>query len=225
MEFRVEQKVIDLGVRVLGVEIDDIDNQRESDAYHAWRRDTVQKLLTRYADYDVKSDPILNGYYDLHRKVNVPRRKNPSAPENLIRLLEKKQGLVVINKAVDIYNIISLESELALGAHDLSHVAGNVTLKLTDGSENFVPLGAEAPVPVKAGEYAYTDDQNDILCRLEIRQVEKDKVTEDTGSVFYIVQGNENTDDALLAETARQLIAKTTEFCGGSGRILKTEVI
>ena len=37
---------------------------------------------------------------------------------------EKKE-----NKTVDIYNILSIESKLCLGAHDIDKVDGNVTLK------------------------------------------------------------------------------------------------
>ena len=63
---------------------------------------------------------------------------------------EKKE-----NKAVDIYNILSIESKLCLGAHDIDKVDGNVTLKITDGTEKFLPLGSEELKPVKAGEYSF----------------------------------------------------------------------
>ena len=55
--------------------------------------------------------------------------KNLPASENLIRLLTKIEDLISINKAVDIYNILSIESKLCLGAHDIDKVDGNVTLK------------------------------------------------------------------------------------------------
>ncbi len=67
--------------------------------------------------------------------------KNLPASENLIKLLSKREDLIEINKAVDIYNIISIDSKLCLGAHDIDKIDGNVTLKITDGSENFIPLG------------------------------------------------------------------------------------
>jgi len=40
-----------------------------------------------------------------------------------------------------------------------------------------------------------------VLCRLEIRQVEKTKVDEEAQNVFYIVQGNDATPDEPLRET------------------------
>ena len=79
-----------------------------------------------------------------------------------------------------------MESKLALGAHDIDQVDGNVTLRFTDGTERFVPIGQSEAVPNNPHEYSYCDDANDVLCRLEIRQVEKTKVDEHTKNVFYM---------------------------------------
>ena len=220
MKFIVTDEVKALGVKAMGVEISNIDNQEITEEYIAWRQTAIRELLAFYTDYDYKNDPVFEGFYRLHEKVGVPRRKNIPACENLVKLLLKKQELFAINKAVDIYNIISMRSKLALGAHDIDRFTDNVTLRLTDGSERFVPLGSDEPKPVRAGEYSYIDDSNEIICHLEIRQVEKDKVTEDSKNIFYIVQGNEATLESLLEETAEELIRMTEKFCGGTGRLL-----
>ncbi|MBQ3271703.1 MAG: hypothetical protein IJH44_00460 [Solobacterium sp.] len=220
MKFIVTDEVKALGVKAMGVEISNIDNQEITEEYIAWRQTAIRALLAFYMDYDDKNDPVFEGFYRLHEKVGVPRRKNIPACENLVKLLLKKQELYTINKAVDIYNIISMRSKLALGAHDIDRFAGTVTRRLTDGSERFVPLGADEPKPVRAGEYSYIDDSNEIICHLEIRQVEKDKVTETSRNVFYIIQGNEATTVSLLEETAEELIRMTEKFCGGTGRLL-----
>ncbi len=165
--------------------------------------------------------PILEGFNILHDKTGVKRRKNIPASENLIKLLKKNHGMFFINQAVDIYNLISLESKLALGAHNIDRVDGNVTLRFTDGSERFVPIGQTEPVPVAPHEYCYCDDANEVLCRLEIRQVEKTKVDEEAQNVFYIVQGNAATSDELLHETAQKIVDLTTKYCGGTGIIIK----
>ena len=161
----------------------------------------------------------------IHDRAGVKRRKNIPAGENLIRLLNKHGDVFFINQAVDIYNIISMESKLALGAHDIDHVDGNVTLRFTDGTERFVPIGQVEPVPNNPHEYSYCDDANDVLCRLEIRQVEKTKVDEHTKNVFYIVQGNEAVNDELLLETAQRIVDETVKYCGGRGRIIIPEII
>lgn len=139
--------------------------------------------------------------------------------------MKKNRGMFYINQAVDIYNLISLESKLALGAHNIDRAEGNITLRFTDGSERFVPIAQSEPIPVAPHEYSYCDDANEILCRLEIRQVEKTKVDEKAQNIFYIVQGNDATPDELLRETAQRIIDLTTRYCGGQGKIIVPSVI
>ena len=114
-----------------------------------------------------------------------------------------------VNLAVDIYNLISMETGICLGAHDLKGVNGNITLRFTTGTEKFLPLGQTEPKEVKANEYSYIDDRNEILCRLEIRQVEKTKVTEEI-----------NVPHEYLLKTANQIIEETTKYCKGIGTII-----
>ena len=107
-----------------------------------------------------------------------------------------------------------MESKLALGAHDIDKITGNVSLKLTDGKELFIPLGQEEPKEVPANVYSYIDDNNEILCYLEVRQVNKTKVTNDSKDIFFIVQGNEKTDYNYVKNVAGELITVITYYCG-----------
>ena len=224
MNFYVEQAVTDAGVKIVFAAVYGLDNHGEDPEWAAYRDKRLEELYEEYAELDVHADPVLEGFNLLHDRTGVKRRKNIPASENLIRLLKKNHGMFYINQAVDIYNLISLESKLALGAHNLDRVEGDVTLRFTDGSERFVPIGQEDPVPVAPHEYCYCDDANEVLCRLEIRQVEKTKVDEDARNVFYIVQGNEATPYELLYETAQKIVDLTTKYCGGTGILITPDV-
>ena len=220
MQYFVEQAVLDAGIKIIFAAVYGIDNHGEDPAWAEYREARLQELAAEYAELDVHADPILEGFNLLHDKTGVKRRKNIPASENLIKLLKKNNGMFYINQAVDIYNLISLESKLALGAHNIYRVDGNVTLRFTDGSERFVPIGQTEPIPVAAHEYSYCDDANEVLCRLEIRQVEKTKVDEEARNIFYIVQGNEATPDELLTQTAQRILDLTGKYCGGAGEII-----
>ena len=152
MDYYVEQAVLDAGVKVVFATVTGIDNRGEASAWAEFRERRLQELYETYAGIDVHADPILEGFHILHDKTGVKRRKNIPASENLIKLLEKNHGMFYINQAVDIYNLISLESKLALGAHNMDQVEGNITLRFTDGSERFVPIGQTEPVPVAPHE-------------------------------------------------------------------------
>ena len=220
MDFYVERAVLEAGVRIVFAAVRGLDNHGEDPEWAAYRDRRLEELYEEYAGLDVRADPVLEGFNVLHDRTGVKRRKNIPASENLIRLLQKNRGMFFINQAVDIYNLISLESKLALGAHNIDRVDGDVTLRFTDGSERFVPIGQTQPVPIAAHEYCYCDDANEVLCRLEIRQVEKTKVDEETRNIFYIVQGHGGTPVELLYETARKIIDLTTKYCGGSGTVI-----
>ena len=220
MRFLVDDRVKELGVKILGLKIENINNHDTNPEFEKWRENKIKELLNKYKDYDIKSDKVIEGFYELHQAVGVPRRKNLPASENLIKLLIRREDLVHINKAVDIYNIISIDSKLCLGAHDIDKVSGNVNLKITDGTENFIPLGSDEIKSIGSGEYSFVDDDNDVICWLDIRQVDKTKVTEESKNVLYLIIGNKENTYEELEEVAKKIIDITTEYCGGKATIL-----
>lgn len=192
-EFKVQQDVLDLGVKLKGVRIHDIDNTVYSSALDDYIDVHVKRLLENNSLESLKKNQVIQGFYELHKEVGIPKRKNLPASENLLKNLLKKQEFHKINPLVDLYNLISMDTKLALGAHDLDKTEGNITLRLTQGNENYIPLGSEEAKEVKAGIYSYIDDANDIICFSEIRQVDKTKVTNESKDIFFIVQGNKET--------------------------------
>ena len=225
MEFYVEQKVLDAGVKLVCGIIRGVDNNGDTEEWTQYRTKKIKEFYEAYQGFDVHADPIIEGYNILHDNTGVKRRKNIPSTQNLIKILEKSGDIYYISRVVDIYNVLSLDNKLSYGAHDMRFIDGNITLRFTDGSERFVPIGQSEPIPVAAHEYSYCDDANEVLCRLEIRQVEKTKVDEEAQNVFYIVQGNDATPDELLRETAQRIIDLTTRYCGGRGEIIVPSVI
>jgi DNA/RNA-binding domain of Phe-tRNA-synthetase-like protein len=220
VRFSIDAAVARLGVRGAYLAMGGLSNRESDPAFAALRGQVLAEVRTGLTPEGLRDDPVLAGFRRLHSAVGVSSRKNVAAPENLLRQLLRTGELPRVNLLVDIYNLVSVRTRLALGAHDLAHASGDLRLRLTDGTERFVPLGAPEPKTVAAGEYAYVDEDNEVLCRLEVRQVEKSKVGLDATECFYIVQGNEATGDGLLRAAAEELIALTTRFCGGEARLL-----
>jgi DNA/RNA-binding domain of Phe-tRNA-synthetase-like protein len=205
-----------LGVNGAYFVIDGMKNCKSASEFDAIKNAYFNLLSTDYVFQRIEYSETIRGFRELHDKVNCAGQKFISAPENLMTYFANRKSLPSINLIVDIYNCISLKSELALGAHDVCAIDGDVHLRLTEGAEKFVPLGFSKAVPVKKGEYCYIDDSDEVICRLEVRQVEKTKVTEATTSCFYIVQGNFHTQPSDIISVAKELIELTTRFCGGT---------
>lgn len=216
--FIVDDEVIELGVKVVGVRIQGINNHEYPAGLNDYINIYTQRLLQQYLNVDIKKEPIIQGFYDLHTEVGLSRRKNAPASETLIKILEKKKEFHRINPVVDIYNIISMETLLSLGAHDIDKVNESVRLRLTTGEETFLPLGSEEYKEVKPGVYSYIDG-NDVICYLEVKQINRTKITEDSEDIFFIIQGNKETSQSYVKKVAEELVKVITYYLGGQAEI------
>ncbi|MEJ0063761.1 MAG: phenylalanine--tRNA ligase beta subunit-related protein [Alphaproteobacteria bacterium] len=215
IRFSVTPEVTALGVKVACFAVYGLDNAAYGPAFESFRKSRLGELKSKWERATYAEDPILKGFRQLHEKIGKTGKRWTSSPENLRRLLLELEDFPKINPVVDIYNVVSLETGLALGAHDIASIAGGVTLRLTTGSEKFWPIGAKETEKVSAGEYAYCDDDNEVICRMEVRQVEKTKVTHESKDIFFIVQGHDGMPEAAIRQTAENLAGMITSDLGG----------
>jgi len=64
--------------------------------------------------------------------------------------------------------------------------------------------------------YKDSELENNVICRLEVLQVEPTKVTAESKDVFMIIEGNANTDVEYVRSTAKEVCDLMTKHCGGS---------
>ena len=70
MKFKVQRQVLEKGVKILFVVIENVDNK-----YIMYRNHKVKELYEKYKDFNVKEDKILEGYHLLHDYIHVKRKK------------------------------------------------------------------------------------------------------------------------------------------------------
>lgn len=215
----VEDAVLALGVHGVFLVMSDLINRPGHDEFdellgHAL--DDLDDATTR--GYDLRTDPILMGYRDLHAAVGRSNRDHVASSENLQRLVKMNGTIPRANLLVDLHNLVSLRSRLAISAHDLTRVHGNVRLSLTTGSERYVPVLGQPPKPVHPGEYAYLDEADEIISRMDTRQAAATRPDLDTTDCLFIVQGNRSVSVETVRQAAADLVALTTYFCAGTVR-------
>ena len=201
-----------LGLAAGYVVVDPIRSAPLSEEFYEFQRSICGQLATEYTPEFVAADPIIRGFRALRTAIGRSPRKRPCSIESLIGLLHRRGGLPQIHPIVDIYNLVSLETRLTLGAHDLDRVTGNITLRIVAGDEPFTPLGSDQREPVQAGEYAYVDDAGDVLCRLDYKQCDKTKLTDATSRCLVILQGNPNTPLESLDRAKERFVALWEQF-------------
>jgi len=221
-QFIIHEGISEIGLKGIYFKIEGLKNTEFHPEFESILNTELKWLLAKLDENPefIIKDPILSGFRNLHERTGASNRKNSAAPENLLKTVSKHRAIPRINLLVDIYNTVSLKYKLALGAHDLANVKGDIHLKFTSGREKYFPFGATEAKEVPANHYSYIDDSNEILCYLDVRQVNKSLVTPETTDCFFVVQGNSETSFRYIREAANELIALVKRFCGGSETIL-----
>lgn len=214
--FSTQKEVLDLGVKIITARITDVKNSDSNADFEIYKNTELEKIKNQWEGKKYKDDPVLAGFRDLHTKVGRSNRDYVASPEGLRWSFLERGRFPHINLVVDIYNLVSLKTGLALGAHDIEIVQGNITLRLTKGNEIFIPLGKTESLSIFPGEYGYVDDGNNVVCRLEVLQVEPTKVTSASKDIFLIIEGNANTSDEYVKQAAEEVCQVITKYCGGN---------
>ncbi|MFZ5644815.1 MAG: B3/4 domain-containing protein [Bacillota bacterium] len=214
-KFNIESEVTKLGIKVAGVVVSGMKNERENCDFNFFRQKLLEDFKINCPANIIDEDPNIQGFRMLHNKIGRSNKKYISSIESLVGFLFRNGKLPSINLIVDIYNCISLETRLSLGAHDLDKVHGNITLRMANGDESFLQLGKSEAKKVNSGEYCYIDDSNEVICRMECHQSEKTKIELGTKNCIFIVQGNQNTSKEYILFSTYKLLELLKKYCGG----------
>ncbi len=203
----VDQDVSKLGIKVKFAEIIGVDIKKKHMG--------LEKLKDEIEKNAELNHEVVEGYEKVYKKLGLTNVK--CSVYNLMDLVNKGGKLPTINTAVDSYNLISLKYSLVVGAHDREKLKGNVRVKILNGTEFYIPMGKDKREEVNTGEFGFVDDEK-VLCRLDIKQGDQTKITENTKNIIVYVQGNENTSDEYLLKALEEICNLIIKFCGGEYR-------
>jgi len=206
----VEQGVEKLGIKVKFAELIGLNIKKKHMG--------LEKLKSIAQKSFKVNEKVMQGYENYHIKLN----SNPKlcSVYNLINLVKESGKLPTINTAVDSYNLISLEKNLVVGAHNREKVKRFMKFKILNGTELYIPLGKTQRQEVNTGDFGVVDEEK-VLCKLDIKQGDQTKVTIDTKNIILYVQGNRNTSDEYLQKALEEICNLIVKFCGGEYKIIK----
>lgn len=213
-QFELTTAAAKLGLRTLVWVEHDLNGQAQTAGLDELRG----RLLAEAHESSNACAPIIAGYRQLRERVGRSIKRFPPSPMALRGQFERRGTITAVSPAVDIYNLVSLVTGLSIGAHDLALVHGNARLDITEGNETFVPLGSAAteaqPRRIPAGEYAYIDADDRVLCRMEYRQSAQTCLTPNSRDGLFILQGHEATSCDLLQRVGERVSALLGHHCG-----------
>ena len=182
--------------------------------------ETTKEFITAQGDKALSySNEILNnevivGYREIVKSVGRSIKKFPPTAEALIANIIRRKSIMRVNGVVDIYNAHTISNFLAVGAHDIKKIEGDISFTFTKEGETFYPIGGGEKKSVN-GDFVYKDDKG-ILAFLDARDSELYKIDEDAKDILLIVQGNKNTDVAYRLNALKEICEDITLNFGGS---------
>lgn len=207
VNYWIDPRTYDLGVRVEFAVVRDVTVSDKSAELETWKR-SIQRRL-REAEID--NDPILIAYRELLAKVNPDA---VASPEYLLRLIQKHGRLPQINTVVDAYNVVSADTRAVISAHDLDKLRGPLRMIQLDQSLAFEPLGPGGTEELPRGEFTIRDDVH-ALCRMNCKQSRLSSVTPETRNVLFYAQGNPKLEGPALASAMDAACEAIIRFSGG----------
>lgn len=216
MQFSISSAVFNLlpALRVGALVVRGASNKVAHPEVAALLRDAENGLRARYTDETFKDAPHIVQFFEAHRAFgNNPKRYYPSHFALAKRVL-KGGSLPSINSFVDLYNVLSLRHLLPVGGENLDRCTGDIVLDRATGTEPFVALGETQNEPPEAGEVIYKDKEGVLCRRMNWREADRTKLTQETANAVLVIESLDPADP--LPEILAELQTFVQKYCGGT---------
>ena len=210
MKCIVDKSIVELGITsvVIGVAKNIDPNAKLSDSFLKKQKKMEDWALQCDVD-EVLNNPITQGYADLLKSVGRSIKKYPPTVPAFIRNIQRRGSMPHINSVIDIYNVESLHSLLAIGGHDLDKIDGQLTFTVAKEAGVFLPISSTEK-QVAETDYVYRDPKG-IIAWLGVRDGENYKFDDGTKNAIFIIQGNANTSIDLRVEALKRIQSDLAE--------------
>ena len=210
MKCIIDKSIVELGITsvVIGVAKNIDPNAKLSDSFLKKQKKMEDWALQCDVD-EVLNNPITQGYADLLKSVGRSIKKYPPTVPAFIRNIQRRGSMPHINSVIDIYNVESLHSLLAIGGHDLDKIDGQITFTVAKEAGVFLPISSTEK-QVAETDYVYRDPKG-IIAWLGVRDGENYKFDDGTKNAIFIIQGNANTSIDLRVEALKRIQSDLAE--------------
>ena len=204
MKIIVDKSIADLGKKSIVIAVAKNVNPaaKLSDAFLEKQKKMEEWALNCDAEEAAKH-PVNQGYIDSITAVGRSTKKNPPTAVALIQNIKRRGSMPNINSIVDIYNVESLHSFLAIGGHDFDKIEEEICFTVSKNEDVFYPILAPEKF-VAETDYVYKDKKG-IMAWIDVRDGENYKFDENTKNAIFIIQGNANTSVEMRLEALERI--------------------
>lgn len=208
VKFEIAKEVFDLlpGGYFGVVAIKGVDNTNRIEELEQMLAQNIAACEKDLEGIKVKNADQIIPYRDAFRMLGINPNRYMCSIEALLDRIAKGKGFPHINSIVDLGNAVSIKYKLPIGAHDLSTVEEDLTVRLAVDQDTFIPFGNGEVEKPEEGEVIYVSDHQVRTRRWTWRQSEIGKITDKTTDVLFPIDGfidlNKDQVEAAAAELA-----------------------
>jgi len=199
---------------VLTLRIRDVKIQKRGAELEKFKVEVMRQVRNDYSLDSVKDQPIFRAYRDFFWSIKIDPTKIRPAAEALIRRILAGKTLPSINTLVDVYNLASIKSRIALATFDADRLEGELLMRFAEEGEQFYGIGMEKPLILKGGEIVVSDEEK-LVAIYPYRDADNTKVTEKTENIMMLVCGVPGIPKETLENASHVALEYINRFCGG----------
>ena len=204
MKFTIDKSLAELGITSVVLAIArNVDPQAPLSEAFLQKQKEAENWALNCNLAEITDQPTIQGYCDLLQKVGRSVKKNPPTVPALIRNIQHRGSIPRINSVIDIYNVESLHSLLAIGGHDLDKIGDEIEFTVSNKDDIFLPILSKEK-RVAPTDYVYRDEKG-ILAWLDVRDSDLYKFDDSTKNAIFIIQGNAHTSVQMRLEALERI--------------------
>ena len=204
MKFTIDKSLAELGITSVVLAIArNVDPQAPLSEALLQKQKEAENWALNCNLAEIIDHPTSQGYCDLLQKVGRSVKKNPPTVPALIRNIQHRGSIPRINSVIDIYNVESLHSLLAIGGHDLDKIGDDIEFTVSQKDDIFLPILSKEK-HVAPTDYVYRDEKG-ILAWLDVRDSDLYKFDDSTKNAIFIIQGNAHTSVQMRLEALERI--------------------
>ena len=208
------------GLRVVELELTGLSVTRSDPRLEAMKQRVAEETRVRRPGLDaLKDEPLIRAYRDFYWRVGVDPTKTRPAGEALTRRVLGGKTIPTINTLVDVYNLVSLTTSVAIAAFDAAHVSRPaLSMRRARAGESFLGIGMDHPMSLRGNEVVIDDaHHSELIAVYPYRDAERSKIRDTTNAALLLMCGVPGIGDEALEDARRMCHALLSEFCRGPG--------
>jgi tyrosyl-tRNA synthetase len=221
MEFSVAPQIFEKNPTycVGGVIAAGINNRQAGEKSYQLLQEAAAQARQKLGDTPVSEHPFIAAWREAFRQMGIKPSEYPSSIEALLKRVARGDDPPNVSPAVNLSNAVALKYLLPMGGHDLDQLVGNFQVRTAHEGDLFSPAeikeGDEGRVEsVTPGEPVYVDEAEVRTRRWVWRQGRKARITSDSQTIFFPIDGFSDLNEAEVKAAAEELAQLLTEYLG-----------